>query len=160
MRLKINADGVVSASIPYYATLRSLKLFIDKEREYLRKNISKIPPRKHYSEEEIKTIRKKAKDFLPKRLAYLAELHGFECGKISCRNQKTRWGSCSQNKNISLNIALVLLPTELIDYVLLHELTHTKHMNHGKDFWAELEKVCPNAKQHRKEIKKYTTRLN
>ena len=112
-----------------------------------------MPPTKHYDDIEVKKIRKKAKEFLPKRLAYLAIENGFEYNKISLRNQKTRWGSCSRDKNISLNIALVTLPVHLIDYVLLHELTHTVHMNHSREFWDKLNEVCPNAKKYRKELK-------
>ncbi|NLE09496.1 MAG: M48 family metallopeptidase [Dehalococcoidales bacterium] len=86
-----------------------------------------------------------AKRKLTSRLAYLAEKHGFACNRVSVRNQKTRWGSCSFHNNISLNMQLVRLPDDLIDYVLLHELAHTKIKNHSKQFWALLDSLTGNA---------------
>lgn len=75
--------------------------------------------------------------------------------KIYIRNQKRCWGSCSRRQNLSFNWRLVLLPEELMDYVILHELTHLKHMNHSKAFWRELEYILPGAKQLNKQLKKY-----
>lgn len=82
-----------------------------------------------------KLLRKEAKQFLTQRVAELAVIHGFKYGKLSFRNQKTRWGSCSYHNNISLNIQLMRLPLHLIDYVIIHELCHTVHKNHSATFW-------------------------
>lgn len=160
LRVKVDANGHISATIPYYATLIALRALIEANRKNLRKTIAKIPPIRHYDETEVKQIRKKAKEYLPKRLAYLAAKNGFEYNKVSLRNQKTRWGSCSRDKNISLNIALVTLPVHLIDYVLLHELTHTVHMNHSREFWDKLNEICPNSKKYRKELKEQNPLLS
>lgn len=73
--------------------------------------------------------------YLPTRLAFLAEKHNFQYGKVTLRNQKTRWGSCSYQNNISLNIQLMRLPSHLVDYVLIHELAHTIEKNHSNSFW-------------------------
>jgi predicted metal-dependent hydrolase len=159
LRIKVDPSGQISATIPYYATLITLRLLIEKNRASLRKTIKKLPPRRHYSETAVKEIRAKARKYLPKRLEYLADKYGFKYGKVSLRNQKTRWGSCSRESNISLNIALVTLPVDLIDYVLLHELTHTEFMNHSPEFWAKLEEICPDTKKHRRELKKYNSYL-
>jgi len=159
LRIKVEPSGQISATIPYYATLIALKILINKNRGSLRKTIAKLPPQKNYSAADIKKIRAKAKQFLPKRLDYLAKQHGFKYVKVSLRNQKTRWGSCSRAGNISLNIALVTLPPELIDYVLLHELNHTKYMNHSQQFWTKLTEICPNTKKYRKELKNYNSAL-
>jgi predicted metal-dependent hydrolase len=118
-----------------------------------------LPKIETYTDQQIKQIRTKAKAFLPARVEFLAQKHGFKPAKVSCRNQKTRWGSCSPQNNISLNIALVLLRPELIDYVILHELTHIKHKNHSADFWSSLEKVMPNYKILKKQLRKHTTYL-
>ena len=99
--------------------------------------------------------REDARKVLTQRLAELAEDHNFDYGKVSIRSQKTRWGSCSSQNNISLNQNLLHLPDYLIDYVLLHELTHTRVKNHSSKFWNELEKVCPDAKELRKRLKTY-----
>jgi predicted metal-dependent hydrolase len=94
----------------------------------------------------IKTLRFEAKQYLPKRTSELAELHDIKTNDIKVRNNKTRWGSCSGKNNINLNIHLMRLPDELIDYVVLHELAHIKHKNHSKHYWTYLESICNNAK--------------
>ena len=101
------------------------------------------------------TWRKEAKELLPTRTAELAQIHGFEYAKVSIRNSKTRWGSCSYNNNINLSLHLMMLPDHLIDYVILHELAHTKVKNHGIHFWNLLDKVSGNAKLLDKEVKQY-----
>lgn len=87
-------------------------------------------------------LRSRAKEILPERLQQLAMQHGFAFSSVSLRDCHTRWGSCSSRGSISLSIYLVLLPDELIDYVLLHELCHTVEMNHSERFWALLDKAC------------------
>lgn len=107
-----------------------------------------------------KAIKKEAKDYLPKRLAYLANQYGFQYNKIRLSSARTRWGSCSNDKTISLNIALMKLPLELIDYVLVHELTHTIEMNHSPSFWKLLAKKMPDYQQRRQALKKYDSTVN
>jgi hypothetical protein len=93
--------------------------------------------------------RKKLKD----RLYHLAEEHGFTFNNVSIREQRTRWGSCSAKNNISLNLKLVLLPKELIDYVIFHELVHTRIHNHSKSFWSELDRYTRNGKLMAKNLR-------
>lgn len=100
----------------------------------------------------IRALRKEAETLLPQRLRALAERTGFTYNSVDVKQLKSRWGSCSHQKHITLNLFLMQLPWRLIDYVLLHELTHTKVMRHGPPFWAELEKHVPRAKQLRKEM--------
>jgi hypothetical protein len=104
----------------------------------------------------IETLRKEAKHVLPKRLDELSQIFGFKFNKVSVRNASTRWGSCSGDNNISLNLHLMRLPEHLIDMVLLHELCHTIEKNHSKSFWDLLDKVCDNVPAKRKEMKAYT----
>lgn len=106
-----------------------------------------------------KALRKEAKAYLPRRLSYLAVRSGFNYNSLRFMHAKSRWGSCSSNGTISLNIMLMTLPNDLIDYVLYHELTHTKHMNHSDQFWKTLEDICPGAKQKRRSIKQYSPYL-
>lgn len=102
-----------------------------------------------------RALRSQAEQLLPQRLRSLAESHGFSFKSVGVKRLTGRWGSCDQSQNIVLNLFLMQLPWHLIDYVLLHELTHTKAMNHGEDFWSEFEKHLPAAKKLRKEIKQY-----
>ncbi len=93
-------------------------------------------------------------NYLPKRLKELAEKFNFKYKKVFLKTQKTRWGSCSYFNNINLNINLMTLSDDLIDYVLVHELCHTKEKNHGVGFWNLMEKCMPDAKKLRYELKK------
>jgi predicted metal-dependent hydrolase len=107
-----------------------------------------------------RALRIQAKQLLPQRLNSLASLHGFQYHSVSVRQLKSRWGSCDHNSRIVLNIFLLQLPWDLIDYVMLHELTHTVVMRHGPVFWQTLEKSLPSAKNCRKEIKRYQPVFN
>ncbi|MES2876158.1 MAG: SprT family zinc-dependent metalloprotease [Patescibacteria group bacterium] len=98
-------------------------------------------------------LRKEAKAHLPKRLRYLADTFGFEYSSVRFTHASSRWGSCNNKQAISLNIALMGLPFELIDYVLLHELAHTKQLNHSPAFWAEVARTDPGYVLHRKQLK-------
>ena len=99
--------------------------------------------------------RKEAKKYLPGRLRKLAALNGFEFNKVIIKNNRSRWGSCSNKDNINLSLHMMRLPGHLIDYVLLHELTHTKYRNHSKSFWEHLDKLTGDAKGLDKELKQY-----
>ena len=104
---------------------------------------------------EVAELRKQAKAYLPGRLAELAAQHGFSYNQVRIKHNVSNWGSCSVKKNINLNLNLMRLPAELQDYVMLHELCHLKYMNHGKEFHALLESVCPNHKALRRQLRDY-----
>jgi predicted metal-dependent hydrolase len=99
--------------------------------------------------------RKEAKKYLPLRLTEFARLYGFDFRKVSIKNNKSRWGSCSKRNNINLNLHLIRLPRHLSDYVLLHELVHTMHKNHSKKFWQQLDTLTGNARILDRELKHF-----
>lgn len=100
-------------------------------------------------------LKSKAESVIPHRLSELAEIHGFHYRRVTIRGQKTRWGSCSSQKNINLNYKLLFLPAPMVDYVLIHELCHTLEMNHSKRFWELVADCDPNFKQHDKSLNDY-----
>lgn len=103
--------------------------------------------------------RKEAKEYLPGRVKELAAKHKFDYKKVAVKNSKTRWGSCSFDNNINLSIHLMRLPDYLVDYVILHELVHTKVKNHSRDFWQLLDMVSGNAKKLDKEVKQHRIQI-
>lgn len=103
----------------------------------------------------IRALRDQAEKLLPQRLTGLAQKHGFTYGRLTVKQMKSRWGSCDRDANIVLNLYLMQLPWEHIDYVILHELTHTKLLRHGPDFWQSMERILPNVKQLRKDMRNH-----
>jgi predicted metal-dependent hydrolase len=103
----------------------------------------------------VKALRQEAEDLLPARVRQMAERTGFSYKSVLVKKLKGRWGSCDQYHNIVLNLFLMQLPWELIDYVFLQELVHTEHLNHGQDFWASFLSHEPEAKSLRRQIKQF-----
>jgi len=102
-----------------------------------------------------RALKKDAERLLSIRLRDLASKHGYSFRSFKVKKLRSRWGSCSNQADITLNIYLIQLPWRLIDYVIMHELTHTKHLNHGAIFWSSLESALPDAKSLRREIHEY-----
>ncbi len=100
-----------------------------------------------------------AEQLLPQRLKTLATKYGFAYNGVSVRHLKSRWGSCSSKHDITLNYYLMQLPWELIDYVLVHELAHTQHLNHSSAFWAAVEDRLPDYKARRLQLKHFQPSL-
>ena len=109
--------------------------------------------------EKVIALAEEALKVIPERVEYFAKVIGVTYGKITIRNQKTRWGSCSSKGNLNFNCLLMLAPSEVLDYVVVHELCHRKQMNHSKAFWAEVEKVCPDYKAAKKWLKEEGSQL-
>ena len=104
---------------------------------------------------EVERLRAEAKAALPPRLAQLAALHGFTYNKVRIKHNSSNWGSCSELGNINLNLNLMRLPEHLRDFVMLHELCHLRYLNHGPEFHALLESVCPGHRALARELKSY-----
>ena len=158
INISVRGSGKIRVAVPGRVSYKKALKFLHSKSDWVNKHLEKM----ERIEEKIplaKVDKAYARQVLIPRLKYLAEKHGFEYNKVALRNQKTRWGSCSSKNNINLNINLVSLPQDLMDYVLVHELTHTKIKNHSKDFWNHLGKHIPNPKQQNKKLRNYAIQL-
>ena len=134
-----------------------VKKYLDLNRNIIRKKLPiNDPTTQRARDYQKKLLMKKAREYLPYRLEYYAKLYGYKYEKCRLSHANTRWGSCSSNKTISLNIGLMKLPEPLRDYVILHELAHLNHMDHSKAFWAEVALHDKNYKAHDKKIKLFS----
>ncbi len=151
-------------AVPKRATLKEARQFVLSKQTWIEKQLTRltrIQDEANKFSEKIKELDiDKASNKIATRLHELAQEHGFSYNKLTIRNQKTRWGSCSAKNNLSLNIKLALLPDELLDLVLIHELIHTKIRNHGPEFWQMLEKIYPLARELDRQINKYSGLLH
>ena len=145
----------VRVVIPKRQSFKSAQKFVESKLDWIKTNKQKMNLQLEQERKLPEIDRKVARKILCRRIGELAQLHNFVYNRVSIRKQKTRWGSCSTKNNINLNANLLHLPPELMDYVLLHELVHTRVKNHSKDFWDELETVVPNARQVDRRLKDY-----
>jgi len=159
--ITVNHDGKVRIAIPDQATFTEAEQFVHSRKDWIKKHLDRsILERSKFVEQPLEIDLPTANKKLIDRFLQLASQHGFSFNRLTIRNQKTRWGSCSAKNNISLNIKLAILPEQLMDYVVFHELVHTKIKNHSPRFWAELAKYIENPKQVAKELRKYRPGLN
>ncbi len=153
----------VRVAIPYSVSFEEAQRMAESKAPWIKKHLSRM---KKFEEKHEHVLLNKtpidtiyAKNKLTERVKELAEEYGFLYNKITVRRQRTRWGSCSHRNNISLNAKLSLLPEELIDYVILHELMHTRVKSHGVRFWQTLDKVIPGAKKIDSKLRQYHLEL-
>ena len=159
MNISVKPFRGVRVAVPYNLCLKKAEEFVHTKVRWIQKHLERM--RRYESEYKDNadaadnTDRDKAKIILTRRIKHLAEKNGFHYNRVVIRNQKTRWGSCSSKNNISLNMKLVKLPDDMIDYVILHELVHTCQKNHSKAFWSELGKLVGNERQMSVRLKRY-----
>lgn len=147
--LEINEHGLTIRA-PRYAKEKDIRKFLLENENWIIKNLEKYNRKQEeynkadkLTEEEINTLAKEAMEYIPKRVEYYANIIGVTYGRITIRNQKTRWGSCSSKGNLNFNCLLMLTPKEVIDSIVVHELCHRIEMNHSKRFYAEVLKAYP-----------------
>jgi predicted metal-dependent hydrolase len=158
IRITINPDQTVRLTIPRGQSVDRATRFLHSKIPWITKHQHRLSKLENTPTNlrEPKINEPQAMNTLISRLEELAKIHNFKYARVSIRNQKTKWGSCSAKNNISLNINLARLPDELRDYVISHELVHTRFKNHSKKFWAELDKVVGrSAKELSKKLRKY-----
>lgn len=166
MSLEIKADGSVVVRAPLRLSEAKIQKFVEEKQEWILKSLEKIQKRDAQKENvqklsalERQHLQNKAYVVIPRRVAYYAEKLGVSYGKITLRQQKTRWGSCAANGNLNFNWLLILAPPEVLDYVVVHELCHRREMNHSQAFWKEVEKILPDYRERQKWLKDNGWRL-
>lgn len=156
--IQVKSDGRVIVRAPWFATNRQIDKFVNSKGEWVNKHLIKQRERslayKGVSDQELKELYKKAKQVIPERVAFYAPLVGVDYGRITIRNQKTRWGSCSSKGNLNFNVRLMLTPIEVIDSVVVHELCHRIEMNHSERFYREVYRVYPDYDKWHRWLKK------
>lgn len=159
MSLEIKEDGGLLLRLPYSVTTKRAMDFLTQYEGWIAKHyetvVNKRQSRPDYSEAEINEYKKKLRPVLEYRAAYYAGMMGVNYNRIAIRDQKTRWGSCSGKGNLNFNWKLVLMPPEVLDYVMVHELAHRIEMNHSDRFWAQVERIIPDYRKRRRWLKDY-----
>ena len=159
LTIQVKPDGSVIVRAPVRLAKYRIAKFVKDHETWIfaqQEKLEKYRENMHViTDEERQEGILQAKKIFPERTAYFAERMGVTYNRITIREQKTRWGSCSSKGNLNYNYQLYYLPEELLDYVVIHELAHRRHMNHSADFWAEVEKYCPDYKVQRKRLKEY-----
>ena len=154
--------GRAEVRAPLSATNEEISRFLNAHRGWVETHLAKSQAREREKQQvrkltdaEIRTLKDQARRVIPERAAYYARQIGTTYGKISIRCQKTRWGSCSSKGNLSFNCLLMLTPAGVIDSIVVHELCHRKYMNHSQKFYAEVQRVMPEYRQHQKWLKEH-----
>ena len=160
IKFTISTSGRLQMIVPKYASEFLARRFLNANRDLIREKLPVRDPREQRARDyQKKMLMKKAKEYLPYRLEYFAKLYGYSYKKCRLTHANTRWGSCSSSGTIALNIGLMKVPEVLRDYVILHELAHLNHMNHSKDFWAEVGSHDKNYKMHERRLRDFSPGL-
>ena len=155
IELQICTDGHVRVRAPFYMTDAEIADFLNKKTNWIDKHRTQMKERqqmktqepvRRLSPQDIRALADQAMQIIPDKVRFYAEKIGVDYGRVTIRNQKTRWGSCSAKGNLNFNCLLMLAPEDVLDYVVIHELCHRKEMNHSPRFWSEVAKIMPDYK--------------
>ena len=149
--LQITQEGELVVRAPKRMAKAEIDRFVESKRGWIEKHLRQTEPDvPKMTEAEFDTLVRHALEVIPQVVARFAPMVGVTYGRITIRNQRTRWGSCSAQGNLNFNCVLMRAPDDVLEYVVVHELCHRKEMNHGPKFWAEVERVLPNYRESRK----------
>lgn len=163
IELKICTDGHLQVRAPHYMTDAAIADFLNKKSKWIARHQTRIKERQQkkaqeipvqqLSPQDIRALADQAMKVIPDRVRFYAEKIGVDYGRVTIRNQKTRWGSCSAKGNLNFNCLLMLTPEDVQDYVVIHELCHRKEMNHSPKFWSDVAKIMPDYKNSKTWLK-------
>ena len=173
LSIVITKEGTLEMHAPWFSTIAEIERFLVLKQAWIlaklaekqqrleelqrRRASDPLSPEQH--EYLKKLYRGKAAEYIPQRCAYYAGILGVSYGRISIREQKTRWGSCSAKKNLNFNWKLMLAPPDVLDYVVVHELCHLIHLDHSPAFWALVGSVLPDYRARRRWLKEHGDEL-
>lgn len=168
LSLEITKEGRVLVRAPYRMGQSEIERFVQEKSDWIEKHLEKTRKRlaerqahpvKRITAEELQMLADKALKVLPEKVSYYAPAVGVDYGRITIRNQRTRWGSCSSKGNLNFNCLLMLTPDMVQDYVVVHELCHRLEMNHSPRFWGEVERVLPDYRTAKQWLRKHGTEI-
>ena len=176
--IRIIDENNIKVSAPIGVSKEKVNAFISSKQKWINNKINQILKIKNafndviygnklivlgkfvvVNEDKTKLLTKLAGEYLLSRVKYLSNLYNFNCNNVNVKNYKSKWGQCDRQGNITLNIKLMMLSKETIDYVIMHELCHTLYLNHQKSFHKKLSSFYKNETPYKKELKEYSVLL-
>ena len=159
LAVQVKADGQVVIRVPLRTSWKEAERFLERESAWVERHVavalaSYVEPRT-YTDAQVREGKARAGELFARRTAHFSAVMGVDYGRISVRQQKPRWGSCSVRGNLNFNWKLALMPEEILDYVVVHELAHRVEMNHSPRFWAVVETVLPDWRERRRWLKQH-----
>ena len=159
--ISVNPGGEIIIRAPHFLSQNAILSFVEQKSEWIlsayNKQKDRLPAKATKKDAATLALEKRyrdaAKEYIPKRVEYYHSFTGGSYEKITIRDQKTRWGSCSSKGTLSFNYRLMLAPPRVLDYVVVHELCHLTHMNHSANFWNMVASILPEYKEYRKWLK-------
>ena len=149
LRLAINSRGCLVASKPWYLSNRAVARFISDQAQWVIEKLELSAQTNNYQVERLEYLahKEQARELVLKKIEKFNSIYQFKFSRVSIRQPKTRWGSCSSRGNLNFNYKLVFLPEPMVDYIVVHELAHFKKANHSHEFWELVESVMPNYRE-------------
>ena len=156
--VEISREAKIIVRAPLKMSVKDIEAFLDSKSEWIDRHLSDMKQKlasmpRRLTEAEKNELGKNARIVISKRTEHFAKIMGVDYNRIYIKYQKTRFGSCSTKGNLNFNALVALMPSEILDYVIVHELSHLTEMNHSKCFWSEVERVIPDYKRKRKWLK-------
>lgn len=156
--IRVLEEGIVKVKAPYFTSKKSIENVLLENKDWIEAAFLRMEDEKEhhipaFSEEEIKEYRKEARKIFLKKSEFYSKCMDVSYERIAVKDQATRWGSCSRKGNLNFNWRLILMPEEILDYVVVHELAHLKQLNHSPEFWKIVQEVLPDYKSRRKWLK-------
>ena len=156
LAIQITPEGQVVVRCPNRLPVRAVEAFLLEKAEWIRGHLEakqNAPKAEPFTDAQLRAFAVRTRQLLDERLPVLSRAAGVSYQKVTVRAQRTRWGSCSSKGNLNFNCLLALVPPEVFDYVVVHELCHCREMNHSSRFWAEVEALLPHYKASKKWLK-------